>query len=443
MNQCPKCNQANRPQARFCVHCGNTLPQQQPVIVPSTPASPPAVQRPWLVPLIIGLLFVLALLGGGAYAVRSGGLELPSLGLGLFEDPTPTPTTTEIITDAVEDAIASGEETVGDILGGIFGGEDDTEDADEENGDSGEADSTNTPIPSETPSSESTPVPTSESTLVVASTEEIAEITPAPTIVDSPDPTSTPDSPTVVPTTARPEDCSGYGIPGTDLKLPCVTDEDEIEIGRDVDEELLKEYTVYVNEAELERVTNIGNAILPYSDRPHLPYKYTLLDTNEINAFAVPGGSIYVTRGMLEFVENNDELASIMGHEIAHIGRRHSARQIEAVTAAEFALRLLTGALDLETIYEDESAQIATLITAQLLFSGWGRNMEYEADEYGVIYMAHAGYNPRAAITLFQRIEVEFPTGDGDVIDRMTSTHPPFPDRVTHIEEVIVENGLE
>jgi beta-barrel assembly-enhancing protease len=264
---------------------------------------------------------------------------------------------------------------------------------------------------------------------------ETSTVAPTATAVAS----ATPLPPEATPTLAP------LKIPGTDIEVPRITDEEEVEIGREIAAEVEAELGLYHDATQLARVAEIGRAIIPHADRAHLPYTFALLDTDEINAFAVPGGFIYVTRGMLDFVRDDDELAGVIGHEIAHVARRHGADRLEAFALAVAAgRRLLEQEPRLEDIYATEEGRFATEMTAVLLFNGWSRQNEFEADEYGVIYMARAGYDPQAVLQLFNRMESVFAGGEGeeDALARLLSTHPPFPDRMRRLEEVIATNNL-
>lgn len=232
-------------------------------------------------------------------------------------------------------------------------------------------------------------------------------------------------------------------IPGTDIALPRLSDAEEIAIGEEVAQEVEAEYGVLHDAAAQQRVESIGQRIVPYSDRPGLVYHFTLLDTDEVNAFAAPGGFIFVTRGMLAFANPapDDELASVIGHEIAHVARRHGAKQIERITLAIAALEAVVRRnQDWAQIYQTEAAQITQTVVGELLVRGWGRNQEFDADHYGVLYMKQAGYNPNAAITLFLRMQNAFQPGNPGPAERLLSTHPPFPDRIARIETVLNEN---
>ena len=282
-----------------------------------------------------------------------------------------------------------------------------------------------------------TPTPTTESGISIELPSIPTEIAPAATDIAE-----------TIETILTPQPEGGpiiIDIPFTDIEveLPRMSDAEEIEIGEEIARDVESDFGVYHNADQEERVMRIGNAIVPHADRPHMPYTFTILDTEEINAFAVPGGFIYVTRGMLDFAESDDELASVIGHEIAHVGRRHSAEKLEALAAASALGQLILDAdTRVEDIYETEAGTLATEFSTIFALNGWGRENEFEADEYGVIYMARAGYEPEAAVELFTRMEHEFPDAEMDVVTELLQTHPPFADRIRKIREVIVENDL-
>ncbi len=233
-------------------------------------------------------------------------------------------------------------------------------------------------------------------------------------------------------------------IPGTTIELPHLTDDEEIEIGRKTAREVeTEEYHVFENEAQRQRITHLGQQIIPHTERPHLPYQFKLLDTPEINAFAVPGGFIYVTRGMLEFVRTDEEMVAVLAHEIAHVAQRHGGETLEALAVTQVAGELLLESQpDLADIYQTEGGQLATQFSAFLLHNGWSQQQEYEADEYGAIYMARAGYNPRDMVALLRRMQSEFESEEPGIAEQLIQTHPPFADRIKWVEEVIQINGL-
>lgn len=232
-------------------------------------------------------------------------------------------------------------------------------------------------------------------------------------------------------------------IQGLGIELPRLTDEDEVEIGREAAAEFERDNPLSTDESLLDRVTRIGNSIVPHQPRTNLPYTFKVVDSPEINALAFPGGLIYIYRGMIEFVQTDDELAGVIGHEIAHVALRHSARQIEAIAAGQMAIEaVLSENADLENVYQDQSFQIASEVVTDVVMKGWGRVNELDADEYGTVYMAHAGYDPQAVLDLLNRFASQGGEASGDVMATLLSTHPPFQDRIARVEQAIVNHGL-
>src|SRR6187549_3098699 len=120
-----------------------------------------------------------------------------------------------------------------------------------------------------------------------------------------------------------------------------VSEGQEIAIGRQSHPEILRQFGVYDEKPELNRlIDRVGKRIAAQSERPNLPWTFTVLDSPIVNAMALPGGYIYITRGMLERINSEDELAGVLGHEIAHVTARHSAQQISKQQLAQVGLVL-------------------------------------------------------------------------------------------------------
>jgi predicted Zn-dependent protease len=240
-----------------------------------------------------------------------------------------------------------------------------------------------------------------------------------------------------------PDDTLPIEVPGLGIELPRLTDEEEVEIGKEAAAEFESQYAISSDPALVDRVTRIGNSLVPYQPRQEIHYTFKVIDTAEINAFALPGGFIYISRGMLDFVESDDELAGVIGHEIAHVALRHSARQIETIAAGQMALdTILSANEELETIYQDQAVQIATEMVSMVALSGWGRMNELDADEYGTVFMAHAGYDPQAVLDLMHRLDSQSQEGSGEPMADLLATHPPFSERIARVEYAIETHGL-
>ncbi len=166
----------------------------------------------------------------------------------------------------------------------------------------------------------------------------------------------------------------------------------EAKIGEDMYREIAKEGAVY-DDAELQEYVNrVGQRLATSADRPDMTFTFTVIDSPDINAFATPGGYVYINRGLLAYLSSEAELAGVLGHEIAHVTARHAARQragslttqVLAVTAG-----VLTGSRDIM----DSAGMYGTE-----LVRGYGREHELEADGLGARYMHLAGYEPEALL---------------------------------------------
>jgi predicted Zn-dependent protease len=215
-----------------------------------------------------------------------------------------------------------------------------------------------------------------------------------------------------------------------------VSESQELAIGQQSHAEIIQQFGVYDEKPELNRlVDRIGHELAAKSERPNLPWTFTVLDTPMVNAMALPGGYIYVTRGMLERINSDDELAGVIGHEIAHVTARHSAQQISKQQLAQFGLVL--GAVVAGPEVLQQYGQLAQLGLG-LLFQRYSRQHESEADLLGTGYMAEAHYNPigseRMLMTL-QRLDKN-PAGG---IDRYFQSHPDPAKRVRDVRQKITE----
>lgn len=217
-----------------------------------------------------------------------------------------------------------------------------------------------------------------------------------------------------------------------------VSEGQEISIGQQSHPEILKQFGVYGEKPELNRlVDQVGRRLAAASERPNLPWTFTVLDTPMVNAMAVPGGYIYITRGMLERINSEDELAGVLGHEIAHVTARHSAQQISKQQLAQFGLVL--GAVVAGPEVLQQYGQIAQLGLG-LLFQRYSRQHETEADLLGTGYMAEARYHPVGAermLMALQRLDKNPAAG----IDRYFLSHPDPAKRVRDVRQKVAELG--
>lgn len=175
-------------------------------------------------------------------------------------------------------------------------------------------------------------------------------------------------------------------------------------------------------------VKKVGKLISLKSDRPELPYEFVVLNNSIPNAWAMPGGKIAVNRGLLVELENEAELAAVLGHEIVHAAARHGAKAIER------ALLLQAGALGVGyAVSGNEFDGIyvgAALIGANLIQQKYSRTQEMESDYYGMMYMSRAGYDPQAAVTLQEKFVALQSKRKSNWLEGLFASHPPSTDRV-------------
>lgn len=185
-----------------------------------------------------------------------------------------------------------------------------------------------------------------------------------------------------------------------------ISEKTEIEIGRKAKAEIVKEYGTYHDLDWQVYLDEVGQKVAKQSDRPNLAYDFTILDTDLLNAFALPGGYIFVTRGILVELADEAELAVVLGHEITHVAAWHGVDMLQraGLLSTLTALGIIGGAV---AGAPDAAIAIgqAAGVYENMYLVGYGRQHELEADHYGIIYAARAGYDPEAAITFFQRLD--------------------------------------
>ncbi len=176
----------------------------------------------------------------------------------------------------------------------------------------------------------------------------------------------------------------------------------EIAAGRQAHQQVLAEYGVYDNERVQARVRDIGQRLAAQSHRPELQWTFTVLDSPEINAFALPGGFVYVTRGIMAYMESEADLAGVIGHEIGHVTARHSAQR---ATREQTAGLGVLAATVLGVVLEGSGVSGAGRVASQVsqgvaagYIASYSREQELQADRLGAEYLARNGYNPRNMI---------------------------------------------
>jgi predicted Zn-dependent protease len=211
-----------------------------------------------------------------------------------------------------------------------------------------------------------------------------------------------------------------------------MSEEQEIQIGQEQDAQVRKEMGVYSDRELQQYVSDVGLQLAQVSERPSLPWHFTVVDVPAINAFALPGGYIYITRGILPFLDSQAQLAGVLGHEIGHVTARHAASQYSRSSGA--GLGLLVG-----SIFVPQARPFAELGQSGLglLFLKYSRDDEAQADGLGVRYAARAGWDPDGVpqmLTTLGRIDE---TSDNKGVPNWLQTHPQPADRVQRVQAAV------
>lgn len=219
-------------------------------------------------------------------------------------------------------------------------------------------------------------------------------------------------------------------------ELMLISEKSEVALGKEIDQGLREEYGIYNNSQLNAYVANLGQKLAPLTHRPHLKYHFAVLDTPVENAFAAPGGYIYITRGLLAMMNNEAELVTVLGHELGHVNARHSARSLSR--AILFSIGLAVASELSEKI--KDVAPIAAIAT-QLLFLKYSRKDEYQADGLGVEYASKAGYQAGEMVGFFESIQRLSKEQGGARLPNFLSTHPLTPRRIARVQELIKAPG--
>ncbi len=219
------------------------------------------------------------------------------------------------------------------------------------------------------------------------------------------------------------------------------TPEQAYYIGRAVGAELLTEFKLYDNEAATRYVNELGQTLGQFAQCPQEPYKgyrFILLDSDAINAFAAPGSFIFLTRGMLRVCDTEEELAAILAHEIAHIEHDHAVKAIKQSRGADFWKTLGTeiakNAADRDqTQLTDTFSGMAGDAFKTLSVTGYSRESEQDADRSAVALLKRAGYPPSALVSMLQKMESKLRPGGLDFV----KTHPRPVDRITTVQPLV------
>ncbi len=215
-------------------------------------------------------------------------------------------------------------------------------------------------------------------------------------------------------------------------ELMLYSESQEIELGKQTDAEVAATYGIYDDPALQSYVSKLGLALAAKGQRPGLPWRFTVVDSPVVNAFAVPGGAIYVTRGILALMSSEAELAAVLGHEIGHVNARHSMSQMSKQQVAQVGLAV-------GSVVSKTFAKYAGLAGTglQVLFLKYSRDDENQSDALGIEYARAAGYDPAEMAVTFSGLQKMGDLSGGSSLPGFLSTHPLTADRIAHVKTLL------
>lgn len=204
------------------------------------------------------------------------------------------------------------------------------------------------------------------------------------------------------------------------IQVSNISDEQEVEIGKQTNEQILSQYPLYDNAQVQEYVSNLGQELINSSDSRDIPFTFQVVASEEVNAFATPGGFVYVTTGLLQTAKTRAQLASVLAHEISHINKKHGIKSLKQAVAAQ-------GIASTVGVDSSALAQIAYQVTVDLPRS---RDYEYEADSSGLEVLQQAGYPAEAFAEFLAKLE------GGGGTPEFLRTHPTSNSRIEAISQL-------
>jgi len=216
-------------------------------------------------------------------------------------------------------------------------------------------------------------------------------------------------------------------------QLLLLSTEEEIALGAEAKPELINEYGGQVESTELrEYVSTIGHRLSRYTevDYPDLPWEFIVLDSPVINAFALPGGKVFVSKGLLSHMDNEAQLAAVLGHEIGHVTAQHTDERVSQSMVVQGVAQAAGTATEGQSGWLAQTVPLIVGLGGQGYLLSFSRDQESEADRLGLEYMTRAGYDPQGMQEL---IQILINTSQGSRPPEVLSTHP---DPQRRLEEV-------
>lgn len=215
---------------------------------------------------------------------------------------------------------------------------------------------------------------------------------------------------------------------------------EEIRFGREVAARLIGRYGLYNSDTLTKYVNLVGHSLAANSSRPELKYHFAVLNTSEINGYAAPGGYIFITKGAIDKMQDESEMAGVIAHEMGHINGKHVVKELDIKATEDSAVsglaRLIGGGTESARLAFSKAVDKAMDI---LFTTGYKREDEIQADKGSVMLCAVAGYDPAGLIRYFERISA----AKGKTTEVLDKTHPDYDARISLLKETITMAGIE
>jgi predicted Zn-dependent protease len=215
---------------------------------------------------------------------------------------------------------------------------------------------------------------------------------------------------------------------------PQVSTQQEVALGADYSAQINRQMPMLNDQATVNYVNQIGSQLAAIADPRGIRYHFYVVNSDVVNAFALPGGYVYINRAIIERADNVSELAGVLAHEIGHVAERHSIEQLQRAQNANLGLNVLYGVLLGRAPSGVEQAGIQVGGTA--VFAGYTRDAEREADRVGVAYLVRGGYNPNGLATFFEEL-LSLQQRQPSRVEQWFSTHPTTQERVANARAII------
>ena len=217
-----------------------------------------------------------------------------------------------------------------------------------------------------------------------------------------------------------------FGCAGRISEINIFSDAQEVQLGKQFSREIEKEIKIYSDPVVTTYIAQLGQHLASHSQRKNITYHFKVVNTEAVNAFAVPGGYLYVNIGLIRAAENESELAGVIGHEIGHVVGKHGVKQMTRQLGLAAVAQLALG--------EDQNKleQMVAGLAANGVLMKYSRDAEREADGHAVQEMYDAGIDPEGMATFFEKL-LKLQKGKPSKLEQMFSTHPPTAERIAAV----------